>query len=133
MRFCQPHWDALRQGVENRGMMHLVAKSGEEAAANLKAELENEGEVFDPLMGSFWRITTRFVRNAERARPGSGIAYMSDPECCPLCMVQGSYDLYDQMSEPRPPEATDAQGWIDGTLDQALEHAREEGLMPRVS
>lgn len=132
MRYCETHWQALRDGVELRGMTHLVAADGEQAAENMVAELEGE-ERFDPLMGSHWIIARRVLKNIASSSAGASAAlsFFGDPEWCPLCTVQQSYDLYGD--RPRPPEALDAQGWIDMSLDGALEYARREGLMPKVS
>ena len=38
MRFCQPHWERLKQAIEDKGMMHLVKGSGEKCA---RASIDN--------------------------------------------------------------------------------------------
>ena len=112
----------------------LVAGSGEEAAANMLLEIKGQGETFDPLMGAHWRITNRVISNIRDTHgPHAALSAMGDPEFCPLCAVQSSFDWWDDPAKnvdgkPRPDHAADAQGWIDGTLDSALAYAREQGL-----
>lgn len=131
MKFCQPHWVALGEGVKARGMWHLVPQTAEEAAANLQREVDGGVETFDPLMGAHWRIANRVLDNIAKTQgPGAALAAVGDPDFCPLCAVQISYESYGD--GPRPPWALDAQGWIDVTLDGALNYAREQGLVPGV-
>lgn len=134
MRYCQAHWDALRAGVKARGLWKFVPQSGDEAAANMYLELKGQGETFDPLMGAHWRIANSVTRNIANSQgPLAAIQAIGDPDWCPLCEIQRSYDCW---SNPeyiashgvRPPEARDAQGWIDGVLDGALDYARSQKM-----
>jgi hypothetical protein len=134
VRYCQCHWDALRAAVDVRGLGHLVAQSGDEALANTALELKGAGETFDPLMGAHWRIANRVIENLGRTQgPDAAISAIGDPEWCPLCAVQASFDWWEDRSkntsgDPRPAHALDAQGWVDATLDSALAYAREQRL-----
>ena len=131
MKFCTAHWEALKEGVRSRGMWHLVAQSGEDAAANMAQELQGGEEVFDPLMGAHWRIANRVLQNLAKSQgPEAALGAVGDPDFCPLCAVQQSYESYGEAH--RPPAALDAQGWVDTTLDSALTYAREQGLIPGV-
>lgn len=40
MKMCETHWAALRKAIADRGLAHLGAKSGVEAAARAVAELK---------------------------------------------------------------------------------------------
>ena len=42
----------LKQAIKDRGLDHLIAKSGEEAAQNAVASIEGKEAPFDPLMGA---------------------------------------------------------------------------------
>lgn len=59
MKFCQPHWDALRKAIDDRGLSGFVPDGGEEAAKQMVDQIES-GETtvdnFDPLMGAYWAI-----------------------------------------------------------------------------
>jgi hypothetical protein len=56
MKMCQPHWERLKAAVESRGLGHLIAANGRDAAARAAAELKGTDEVddYDPLMAATW-------------------------------------------------------------------------------
>lgn len=64
MRFCQAHWDALREKIDEKGLSSLVSESGEEIARRTVRELE-EGEHtidnYDPLMAAHWAIANNVM------------------------------------------------------------------------
>ena len=115
MKMCLPHWEALRQGVKDRGMWPLVASSGKEAVDMISKQLRGEETGFDPLMSANWAISGRALEMG-------GLYLMAQKEdgseYCPLCEadVHGGH----------------AQEWITGCLDAQLEHARELNLVPKV-
>lgn len=127
MNVCQEHWDLLRAAVEVRGMTHLVARSGQEAAADMVAQLEGRSSLdnWDPLMAAHWPLAGKIMERV-------GLAALA-LDFCYLCAIQQSYDWYDKEDVERPPEALAPQGWVDSCMDAMLEYAREQGLMPRVS
>ncbi|MFN3387483.1 MAG: hypothetical protein ACK40O_01015 [Allosphingosinicella sp.] len=136
MKYCQEHWDALVAAVQARGMWHLVAQGGEAAAEAMVRELEGRAAPgdWDPLMSAHWAIAGRVGDNLANSQgPGAALAAIGDPNWCPLCAVQQSFDWWEAPGRgPRPPGARDAQGWIDGCMDAMLEHARKLGLVQRV-
>lgn len=125
MRICMPHWDRMRAAVEERGMSHLVARSGEEAHAAIVQELQGEEARFDPLMAmnnNFWAAAMQY----------GGIGMMSEnPDAepdkdgfrhyCPLC----------EAKKHLPGDDGD-EDWVTGCADSMLQHARELGLLPPV-
>lgn len=141
MRMCEHHWDLLKEGVKNRRMWHFVPTSGEEATERMKAELEqtvkDPEKHFDPLTGSMFNIATSVGKNIERSEdPLAALQAVGDPNWCPLCTVQQSYDRLhsdpaglEEFKRTAPPGAIplDAQGWIDRTLDGALEYVKDQG------
>lgn len=65
MKFCQPHWDKLKAAIAERGLSHLIAKSGQEAMAREIRALENKQEGprdYDPLMSAHWQIAENALR-----------------------------------------------------------------------
>jgi len=110
MKFCQLHWDDLRKAVNDKGMSHLVAQSGEDAMESMVNQIKGEdtSSDFDPLMGAWSAITSQFMQDL-------GMAAF-DGDKCPLCEVEKSL-------EGR------AQNWIDGSTTVQLNHARELGLI----
>jgi len=79
MKFCHFHWDMLKNAVEDKGMWHLVAKSGQEAMERTKSEIEDGSQPgnFDPLMRLHWMISGR-------ALEGLGL-YLLSGDYCPMC------------------------------------------------
>jgi hypothetical protein len=133
MKWCQAHWDALREGVKARRMWRFVPQSGEEAFDNTVLELQGHGSTFDPLSGAMWQLTNQVMENIGKSEgPGGVVAAFGDPQWCPMCEVQASYDWWDDPTKntdrsPRPDYALNAQGWIDGKLDGAAEYVKQQG------
>ena len=52
MRFCVGHWSRLREAVEARGLLPLVARNGAEAIERIREELSGKASesTYDPLM-----------------------------------------------------------------------------------
>lgn len=118
MKFCQSHWDALREAIESRGLGHLIAANGREAAARTAAELKGTADLsdYDPLMAAHWQIVAV-------ATEYCGFALYAG-DVCPVCEVLKVYP-------PIPPGhryATNEQYFIDGPADAALEFCREQGI-----
>lgn len=139
MKFCEQHWADLRKGVVDRGMWHLVAKSGQEAAAAVVRELQGQPEPadWDPLMAAHWALAGRVMDAIGHSQgPAAALGAMADPDWCPMCSIQASFDVWDRPEHiakngPRPENARDAAAWIDSCLDAMLKHAREKGLVAR--
>ncbi len=77
MRFCQPHWDALRAKIDERGLSHLVAGSGEIAAEQIADQLDRDeitAANFDPLMSAHFAILNNVLDQIKR---GAGSAQAS--------------------------------------------------------
>lgn len=115
MQICKEHWEKLRAALATRGLDHLGAKSGEQAVADMNADLEGDERAYDPLMGCNWMITSR-------ALSIGGLYLLGTKEdgsqYCPVCeAVAGGVEEKD---------------WIDGPADAALAHCREAGLVPRI-
>jgi hypothetical protein len=102
MKFCQPHWEALRKAVADRGMDHLVAKSGQEAAERTKSEIEDGPQPanFDPLMRLHWMISGRVLE-------GFGL-YLMLGDYCPMCEAGKHCEKCREEVETWPDSAADA-------------------------
>lgn len=112
MQMCPSHWEALRQGVKDRGLWHLVATSGEEAFAQVQDELAGTADPqrFDPLISANWAMFSTAIQ--------FGGLEMLDGQHCPLCEADK--------------HGGHAQEWIEGCLDAQLAHARDLKLAPAV-
>lgn len=108
MKFCQDHWNNLREAISARGLDHLVARSGEEAIQRAEQEINNTATDanYDPLMSAHWMIMGNALQ-------GSGL-YLMTGDYCPLCEVN-KYGGSDQE-------------WIDGATDAVLEYCKENYL-----
>jgi hypothetical protein len=117
MRFCKPHWEKLRTAIDDRGLSHLVAQGGEQAARNMASELR-EGpaiQTFDPLMAAHNAIWSNAMRlmGLELMYPAPDGA-----ERCPICFVNEEAPKHGESS-------TFADGWIDLAADGAKRQADE--------
>lgn len=82
MQVCTKHWARFRELIEERGMTHLVAASGEEALQNQVNDLNASPEdkkSFDPLMNANWMVCSQALEMG-------GLYLMTGPYC-PICEV----------------------------------------------
>jgi hypothetical protein len=116
MRFCQPHWDQLRDAVRSRGLYDFVASSGKEAVARMAAQFEDasDGKPYDPLMAAHFMIV-------DRALELGGLYLMTQKEdgseYCPLCEMEA--------------HGGDPAQWIDGATDFVLAEFQDKGWVGR--
>ena len=115
MKFCQPHWDALRRAIDDRGLSHLVARDGAAAAELLRAQAEGEAgpEAYDPLMAAHNMIASWAVENG-------GLA-MLQGDLCPVC------EGMRRVTGVAPEEVE--RDLLTGPPDAALDYCREHGLV----
>lgn len=119
MRICQPHWTALRQGIEDRGLSGLVAGDGRRAVEALQRQSEGSDtpQDFDPLMSANLAIWSKALEIG-------GLYLLGEDEqgnhYCPLCEA-----------EAHGGPGT-AEMWINGCLDVQLAHARDLKLVPGI-
>jgi hypothetical protein len=95
--------------IDERGLSHLVAKDGFQAAKNTLAEAKGEPSNYDPLMSAHWMIL-------DQAMQVFGLEIMGD--YCPLCEVAKLEQGLDQE-------------WITGCTDAILKYC-QEAHMPGV-
>ncbi len=79
MRFCQPHWEQLKDAIRERGLFHLVADSGEAAVERLAEEAKGEATIatYDPLMDAHNMMVVRAIECG-------GLSVLRG-DTCPLC------------------------------------------------
>lgn len=123
MKFCQPHWDALKSAIESRGLGHLIAANGREAHARAVAELKGEVDVsdFDPLMAAHNRITSQCL---DWCGIGLMMTTADGGHLCPLCETLKTYPPI-----PRGHRyASNESYFIDGPADAILAACVEWGI-----
>lgn len=116
MKYCQSHWNRLRQAIEQHGMEKLVARDGQAAAARLVKEIEGRADLlnFDPLMAAHNEITRRFLEPL-----GADGLYVFMGDYCPLCELV--------RLNPQKPQL-DAN-WINGCTKELQDFCLKEGLI----
>ena len=104
MKFCQPHWDALRAAIEARGLSALVAESGEKAASNLVSELTGGPSIdnFDPLMGAHNAILSRAMDEIRDRYTQNPLMVMAPEEkhpewACPICALNWCHAEHERL------------------------------------
>lgn len=83
MQFCNPHWKQLRTAIEDKGMFHLVSKSGIQAVGRLVKEAKGQAVAPDPLMEAHNMILSRSLECL-----GVYIMLMKDDGFAPLPSVE---------------------------------------------
>lgn len=117
MKFCEPHWEQLKDKIKELGMWDLVSKGGQDLAERMQAEISGKGDGkwnFDPLMSAHNMIVTNAVR--------AGGLYLLEGDLCPLCELDKNKEA---MKE-------DSTVWIEKAAQGALEYCREKGLVAPV-
>ena len=136
MKFCQTHWNNLRQAIKARGLWDMVAGSGEEAVQQAKDQLggkEQTKENFDPLMAAHWTICNNAMDTLKRIGANPLALLTQPPEDhpeweCPLCYLNYLSAEHDRTC--MDPNCTKTKGltfdiWIDKAADGVLEYVKE--------
>lgn len=98
MKICEAHWATLRQGIEDRGMAHLIG-TGESAMEAIIEELEGsdvDESKFDPLLQANNYIWSRALETMGLSvmvvdeTPGAP----NEGHVCPLCMARKTFDRH---------------------------------------
>lgn len=89
MKFCQDHWDRLRDKVTGAGLSALVADSGEDIARKMASEQADGRTIdnYDPLMSAHWAI----VNNLMLAAGPDAAAHVLLIDGCPLCVANAAH------------------------------------------
>lgn len=131
MKFCQAHWDRLREAIDARGLGSLVPESGEEAARRLVRDT-NEGtsiDTFDPLMGAHNAIWSRAMSEIRDKYQQNPLMLMADPDehpewACPVCALSWCHAEHDRLCTQEgcnyPKDFDWATEMIDGAADFML-------------
>lgn len=128
MRFCQEHWDKLRQAIDDRGLSHLVARDGAAAAERIRAELDGTADkrTYDPLMAAHWMIMGWALEQAGASRfpllnRSEVYHILASEDFCPVC--EGMRRVVN-----RTPEQTEHE-LMNGPSDEVLKYCRDAGLV----
>lgn len=123
MRFCQLHWDNLRDAIRARGLWPLVAQNGADAIEREVQVIEGTATdaTYDPLMACHWMISGR-------ALEALGL-YLMTGNYCPVCEVMRAHP------KPCPQGCTDSdveRAWINGPANAALEHVKAAPVLAQL-
>lgn len=130
MRFCQTHWDKLRDAIKKRGVIEFVAIDGVEAAKQMQSEIQGERKTkqnFDPLMAAHWMIVNNAMDQLKYIGQNPLILMVSDPERpqleCPICCLNWLSLEHDRAcTDPncKKPKGLTFDDWIDKAADGAV-------------
>lgn len=121
MKFCQKHWDQLRDKIKEQGMFHLVARDGHKLIERFKKEKEGQATIPDPLIEAHNMIL-------QRAIECMGIGIMGtnekDPEghYCPCCCAN-------EHLKPHENGQVCADYWIDSLTIYLHDEYKKEGWL----
>lgn len=133
MKICKAHWQMMRDAVDARGMMGLVAKSGdaamedqvqqlEEAQATGSVSEQTTRDTFDPLMSMHWHWMNGALRNGGLYLMGQNDAPdAEDRHYCPVC--EYAKNVRDFSAEKE----------IGSVADQMREYCVEQELLAKPS
>lgn len=130
MKFCQEHWDILRENLRKEGIYDWVATSGEMAVDMLKDEIargEHTQVNYDPLMACHTMMMDRTLEMV-------GLYCMTKDFGCPICFFN-SYRNEDGSCKCVDPECTAKEPgaippfetWLEQTPKVCKEYMQEQG------
>jgi hypothetical protein len=124
MKLCQSCWDKLKDAIESRGMMALVAKNGEIACKQVSAQIHGDTSThnYDPLMSANFAIWNQ-------ALSSFGLSMMAEDAPCPLCLKT---EIEANCTEPDCGKQT-GDMWIEFAAEEQLAYCRNRGLVARPS
>lgn len=144
MKFCQRHWDELRNKIDDRGLSHLVAKDGRTATRQMQQQVQEREvtrESFDPLMAAHWAIAGNVMKFLDGAgmnplylmsggdedkvdaRYGPKYEGRTWPRC-PLCYINLAHEVSCTDSKCTLPKENGYDWMLDRAADDALDTAR---------
>jgi len=133
MKFCQEHWDRLRQAIKARGLGDFVSASGMEAMAKEVQGLEGMPQTlsrFDPLMGAHWNIVNNAMSMLSRIGINPFVMMTAEdgtPKACPICFLNKIAEDRDKNCfdpECKWVKGTRFDSWIDRAADGVIEYMK---------
>jgi hypothetical protein len=122
VKFCQVHWESLREAIRERGLWGFVADGGEEAMKRSLGENATDRANFEPLMGAHNAIVSRAIDVVGLALL---VANEDGSEKCPICFLQQSHDVACKVPDCKQNFAK----WIDYAADGSKNEAIRLGLL----
>jgi hypothetical protein len=142
VKFCKPHWDALRLAITNRGLGDFVSKDGTEAMDRDLRSLDGKPsakEHFDPLMGAHWALINRAMDTLGQVGISPLVLMASDPEHpereCPICYLNYLSAEHDKTcNDPacQKPKGLTFDNWIESVADHMKKVVAEMPLEKKV-
>ena len=133
MKFCQTHWDKLKEAIREAGIYGFAASSSDQIAAKMVKEIDAGASksTFDPLMNGYLAILSN-------ALDAAGLQVMGPNEDgsdrCPLCFMN---EAHRALCKDGPGCTFSYDPWIGFAARDQREKAVELGLMasdaPKVS
>lgn len=152
MKICEDHWLQMRAAVDARGLTPFVAKDGPTAVAQMLKDLEHgesRRDTFDPLMSVHWACVNNAMIIMDGMAPGLSLYQIqSGPEDpvdaslagekfagrtwprCPICYLNLAHEINCRGGACRLDKEHGYDYFIDRAADDALQQAREYGLVP---
>jgi hypothetical protein len=132
MKMCAPHWQTMRDAIEEKGLSGLVAKSGEAAMDAQVRQIEEHQrtgsvseqttkETFDPLMSMHWHFSNNALRCGGLYIMGQREDGENDGHYCPLCEFEKNAEGFVAREE------------IGKVADQMRDYCINEGVIARPS
>jgi len=121
MKFCQPHWDQLREELKKQGLYFMVSKSGEEVVNRFVKEGDGQAVAPDPLMEAHNMILQRglqFLPHIIGSNPDD-----TEGHYCALCEAN-------KYLPPHPVTKIEcATSWIETLCQHLKEEYTKEGWL----
>ena len=123
MKFCSVHWNKLCEGVNLRGLGHLVTHKEEES---IDVDNVPKTKNYDPLINLHWSISLHAVQ--------MGGLYLLSGDYCPVCeAIETMVGREDVESEEIVTLEEVEYYWLEAPLNAELKHCKDKGIIPRLN
>lgn len=124
MKLCQSHWDKLKQGITDAGLMRYVSNDGQQAVEKIDSQLKGDdsNDTYDPLMSANFAIWNNLLRifGLEAMAPDA-------PECL-LCYMDEAAKNGCGDTNCKEHHAS-GDDWVDYAVRDQVEQAKKRGLL----
>lgn len=125
MKMCQAHWDKLKAGITEEGLMKFVSNNGEQATEKIQQQAmgDDSNATYDPLMSANFAIWNNLLQQF-----GLG-AMAPDAPPCLLCYMNEC--AKNGCGDPECKLKHDSgDDWIAYAVRDQVEEAKKRGLLP---
>jgi rubredoxin len=118
MKFCEPHWERLKELIKEAGLYGFVAKGGENLVERLEKEKRGEFVIPDPLLTCHNNLIVLAIQQGGPYLMGKD---EEGKDYCPMCecKIGGQKNGFEDLDEQ----------WLTTEVGRAKDYFKLHGLL----